>query len=132
MQQHVRKYFVRPLPPPPNLGVGSVGQNSTFPEYVHIAYQFKKGSRMQQDGSKYFACRPPIPPTLLTLGMGSISRISTSSGHNHAIYQIKGNNEMQQHGSKYFACRHPPSDPVDGVNRSNFNYFRTWSCCNSS
>ena len=62
---------------------------------------------MQQDGSKYFACRPPIPPTLLTLWMGSISRTSTSSGHNHAVYQIKGNNEMQQHGSKYFACRPP-------------------------
>ena len=44
MQKHVGKYFARiPLPhPPPTLGMGSVGQNSTYSEYGHVAYQMKQ------------------------------------------------------------------------------------------
>ena len=48
MKQHGSKYFARrPLPatlshPPPTLGMGSVGQNSTFSEHGHVAYQTKE------------------------------------------------------------------------------------------
>ena len=43
MQQHGSKYFARrPLPPPPSdPGVGSKGQNSTFSQHGHVAYQIK-------------------------------------------------------------------------------------------
>ena len=40
---------------------------------------------MQQHGSKYFARRFPIPPTL---GMGSVGFFSE---HGHVAYQIKEN-----------------------------------------
>ena len=38
---------------------------------------------------------------------------------------------MQHHGRKYFPADRPhlPLDPGGGVNRSKFNFFRTWSCC---
>ena len=52
---------------------------------------------MQQDGSKYFACRPPTPLTW------SIGQNSIFPEHGHVAYQIKGNHSMQYHGSKYFA-----------------------------
>ena len=42
--------------------MGSKGQNSTFSEPDHVAYQLKGNHKMQQHGSKYFARRPPLPP----------------------------------------------------------------------
>ena len=42
-------------------GMGSIGQNSTFSEHGHVAYQIKRNHEMQQYGSKYFARRPPSP-----------------------------------------------------------------------
>ena len=56
---------------------------------------------MQQHGSNYFACRPPLP----TLVMGSIDQKSSFSELGHVAYQIKGDHEMQQHGNKYFYRR---------------------------
>ena len=42
MQQHGSKYFARK--PPPTLGMGLIGQNSTFSEDGHVAYQFKRNN----------------------------------------------------------------------------------------
>ena len=39
IQQHVCKYFARRSPS--TLGMGSVGQTSTFSEHGHVAYQIK-------------------------------------------------------------------------------------------
>ena len=39
MQQNGSKYFARGHPE--TLGMGSIGQNSTFSENGHVAYQFK-------------------------------------------------------------------------------------------
>ena len=39
-------------------GLGSKGQNSTFSEHGHFAYQIKGNHEMQQHSSKYFARRP--------------------------------------------------------------------------
>ena len=44
MQQHASKYFALGPPPtrPPDPGVGvKKGQNSTFSEHGHVAYQIK-------------------------------------------------------------------------------------------
>ena len=82
---------------------------------------------MQQHGSKYFARRPPIPPTL---GMGSVGQNSTFSEHGHVAYQIKENQECSNMVANNLLADTP--NPGDGVNRSKFNFFRTWSCCISS
>ena len=58
---------------------------------------------MQQNGSKYFASRPPP-----TQPLGSIGQNSTCSEHGPVAYQIKEESQMQQHGRKYFASRPPP------------------------
>ena len=42
-------------------GLRGLGQNSTFSEHGHVAYQIKGNHEMQQPGNKYFACRPPMP-----------------------------------------------------------------------
>ena len=34
-------------------GMGSIGQNSTFLEHGHVAYQFKLNHEMQQHGSNH-------------------------------------------------------------------------------
>ena len=40
MQQHSSKYFsCRPHPFPLTFGMGSIGQNLTFSEHGHVAYQ---------------------------------------------------------------------------------------------
>ena len=63
----------------------------------------------------------------------SIGQKSTFSEHGHVAYQIKWTHEMQQHASKYFARRPPsPTTLGDGVNRSKFSFYRTWSCCISN
>ena len=60
---------------------------------------------MQQNGSKYFAGRPPP-----TQPLGSIGQNSTCSEHGPVAYQIKEESQMQQHGRKYFANRLPPAN----------------------
>ena len=65
MQQHGSKYFVlRPSPPPlsPTLGMGSVGQNSTFSEHVHVAYQIKKNHKCSNLVANILPA-DPLPPT---------------------------------------------------------------------
>ena len=94
------------------------------------------------------------PPPPATLGVESEGQNSTFSKHGHASYQIKGKHECSNleanifpaaaplygdapyfpcrpHGSEYFARRSPspPPNHRGGVRRSNFNFFRTWSCC---
>ena len=49
----------------------------------------KKESRMQQYGSKYFACRPPSPDS----GVRSKGQNSKFSEYGHIAYQIKRNNK---------------------------------------
>ena len=48
----------------PTLGMGLIGQNSTFSEYGHVAYQIKGNHKKQQYGSNFFARRPNPTPTL--------------------------------------------------------------------
>ena len=52
MQQHGSKYFARRPHPPPTLGMGSIGQMTTFTEHGHTAYQIKGNHEMQHHGSK--------------------------------------------------------------------------------
>ena len=44
------------------LGMRSIGQNLTFSEHDHVAYQFLRNHKMQQHGSKYFNRRPLPDP----------------------------------------------------------------------
>ena len=80
---------------------------------------------MRQQGSKYFACRPP-PPDHNWDGI-NWSKFNFSE-HDHVAYQIKENQECSNMVANILPADHPP-DPGDGVDRSKFNFFRTWSCC---
>ena len=119
---------ILPTDPSLTLLLGSKGQNVVSSEHGHVAYQIKGNHQRQQHGSKYFPRILPPPPTL---GMGSICQNSTFSEHGHAEYQIKSTHQMQQHGSNILPA-YPLPEPRDGVNRSKFNFFKTWSCCISN
>ena len=70
MHQHGPKYFDC-SPPPMTLGMGSIGQSSSFFRTWSLLH-IKGNHEMQQHGSKYFGCRPPPP---LPLGIGSVGQI---------------------------------------------------------
>ena len=61
------------LPEDPHqiLGIGSVGQNSTFSEHGDVAYEIKENQECSNMVEKYFVRRPPPPPIL---GMGSVGQ----------------------------------------------------------
>ena len=61
-------------PLPQNPRDGTIGQNSTFSEHGHVAYQIKWNHEMQQNGSKYFVRRPPPPPHTHTLAPDQVNR----------------------------------------------------------
>ena len=89
MQQHGRKYFAYR---PPSLGMVSVGQNATFSEHSHFAYQIKEN----HECCNMIACRPPNP--------GDGSRLNFFRTWSCFISNL-GQSRMQHHGSKYFARR---------------------------
>ena len=126
------KYFARRLPHP-TWGCGQLVRMK-LSEQSPVAYQIEENQEQQQ-GSKYFACRPstppppPPPPTLgygvkksefkyfacrppspLTLGLGSKSQNSTLSEHGHVAYQIKG---IMNTATWYqIFCRQTPPPPT--------------------
>ena len=103
-----------PPPPPLTLAMGLIGQNSSFSEHSHVAYQIK-----QQYGCKYLPATPH-PTPLGSKGQNStFSRIPPPdpgikidfSEHVHVAHQNKVNHEMQQYGSRYFA---PVTNQIKG------------------
>ena len=112
MQRHGSNYFA--IDPHPTLGMGSVGQNSTFSEHGHVAYQVKEN----HECSIMNARRPPIPSR--TIGMGSVGQNLTILEHCHVAYQIKGNQECSNMEANILPT-YPTPKPCDG---SKFNFFQ--------
>ena len=106
MQQHGSKHFAIRPPTSPDPWEGYTGQNSTFSDHGHVAYQINGNHEMQQHGSKHFARSPPTSQT--TIGDGVKRSKFNFSEHGYVPYQIYGNQEKQQHGSKHFARRSLP------------------------
>ena len=128
MQQHDSIYFARipTTPPPPTLGMGSIGQNSTFSEHCHVQYQIIENHKCSNMVANILLADPLRPPTR---GMELIFQNSTFSEHGRVAYQINGNHETQQ----MFCPQTPLATTLGGgVKRSKFNCFRTWSCCISN
>ena len=90
---------------------------------VDVDISNKGNHKMQQHGSKYFGSRPPPP---LPLGIGSVGQIQLFQ-----TYQIKKENRKCSN-SVVNILLSDPSPPTLGVKRSNFNSFRSMSCCISN
>ena len=101
--------------------------NSTFSEHGHIASQIE----VNHECSKIVANNSPAdpaphlhPPEPGVGAIGSKGQNSTLSEHSHVAYQIKGNHEC----SNMVANILPQNpNPLNGVKRSKFNFFRTLS-----
>ena len=115
-----------------DLGEGSKGQNSTFSEHGHVAYQIKEN----HEGSILVAIILPADlPLPKTLGMRSVGQNSTISEHVNVAYQINENQECSNMVAKILTADPyppPPPEPRVGVNRSKFNFFRTSPGCISN
>ena len=101
MQQHVSKYFARRPSPAiaPTPGMRPVGQDSTFSEHGHVAYQIKENHECSNKVPNILPADSLSPPPPQTLGMGSVGQNSTFSEHSLVAYQIiKRESRMQQHG----------------------------------
>ena len=62
------------------------------------------GSRIQQHGSKYFACRPPTPNPL----EGGVKRSKFNlSEHDHVAFQIKANHKCSNMVANILFAGHP-------------------------
>ena len=72
--------------------MGSVGQNSSFSEHGHVAYQIKENQECNTMVANSLPADTP-PPPIQTLGMGSVGQNSTFSEHGHVAYQFKENQE---------------------------------------
>ena len=64
-------------PPPPTLGMGSVGQNTTSSEHGHVTYQIKENQECTNMGANI------LTADATPLGMGSICQNSAFSEHGH-------------------------------------------------
>ena len=51
-----------PSPPLPILGMGSIGQNSTFSEHDHVEYQIKRNNKCSNLVANSKPADPPPPP----------------------------------------------------------------------
>ena len=96
MQQNGSKYFA--LRSPQALEIGSVGQNSTFTEHGHVAYQIKWITQIPP---------PPYDPR----GMVSKGQNSIFSEHGHVEYQVKGNHEFRNMVAIILPSISAPSPP---------------------
>ena len=75
-------------PLPQNPRDGTIGQNSTFLEHGHVAYQLKRESRNAATWYQIFC--PQIPHTHIHSPLtGSIGQNSAFSEHGHVAYPIK-------------------------------------------
>ena len=125
----------------PRPWVGSKGQNSTFSEHGHVAYQIKWNHGCSNMAANILPSDPPINPK--PLGAGSKGQNSTLFQIWPWCYQIEGDytcsnmvanilpanplpspphflehghvanqiKQMQQHGSEYFPSLPPPPPP---------------------
>ena len=104
--------------PDPEVGVNRSKFNF-FSEYGHVAYQIKENHKCSNIIANIL---PADKPTL-----GSVGQNSIFFEHGPVAYQIEENHEYSNIVANIL---HADSlDPGDGVNRSKFNFFRSWSCC---
>ena len=96
--------------------MGSVGQNSTFSEHGHVAYQIKENRECSNMEANILSADPPPP----TLGMGSVGQNSPFSERGYVGNQMIENQECSK-----LVVNILPTDPRDGVSRSKFNFFTT-------
>ena len=101
---------ILPAEPRPDVGMGSIGQNSTFSEHGHIAYQIKGNHQCSNMVANILPSPPPLPPPHPRPWDGINMSKFNFSAHGYVAYQIKGNHEMQHYDSKHF-----PTDPLPPI-----------------
>ena len=119
--------------PPPTLEVGSKGQNSTFSEQGHVAYQIKWKPECNKMQAHSLSLHTPSNPVV---GSKVKTFFSESS---HDAYQIRREWSIKHHASTYSVLTHIPPMGVEskGQNstfseRGHVAYQIKWNCeCSS-
>ena len=95
-------------PLPQTLGMRSVGQNSTFPEHVNVAYQINENQECSNMVANILPADLPLPQTL---GIRSVGQNSTFSEHVNVAYQINENQECSHMVANILTADPPPPPP---------------------
>ena len=85
----------------------SVGQNSTFPEHINVAYQIDENQECSNMVENILPADLPLPQTL---GMRSLGQNSTFSEHINVAYQINENQECSHMVANILTADPPPPD----------------------
>ena len=112
-------------PPPPPHDPRGWGQQviiQLFQNMVMLHITLNGITKCSNMVAIFLPANPPYPYD--PRGMGSKGQ---NSEHGHVAYQIKGNHEFSNMVASILPA-YPPPHPGNGVNRSKFNFFRTWSC----
>ena len=96
-------------------GMGSKGQNSTFSEYAHVAYQIKGNHKCSNMQAHILSLHTPSTP-----GVGVKGQNIFFSESSHVAYQIRREWSIEHHASTYSVITHPR--PLGGVTGQN-NFF---------
>ena len=113
MQQHGSKYVAhRPSLPRP---WGSKGQNSTFSQQCHVAYQIYGNHECSNMVANILPTDPPPPPPPDPGWWVKRPKFNISE-HSHVAYQIKGNH-ICSNMANILPQPPPPPNPWGGVKR---------------
>ena len=97
-------------PPPPILGMGSMGQSSAFSEHGNVASQIKKNHECSNMAANILPADPPPPPpphTHTHSGDGVHKSKFNVSQHGHGAYQTKKNQECSNKVANILPADHP-------------------------
>ena len=86
------------ITPPPTLVVGYKGQNLTFLEHGHVAYQIKGNHTCSNMVTTILPADPNPPPAL--------GVVPIFSEYGHVAYQIKGKWSIEHYASTYYLLTH--------------------------
>ena len=116
------------LPTPLPLRLGSKGQFHLFQTMVMLHIKLKR-KKMQQHGTKYFACSPSSPPTLPPTHPDPGDWVKIQLFQNMVMLQIKLKRKTNAATWYQIFCLQTPSPPPppytlgDGVNMSKFTFL---------
>ena len=101
------------------LGMGFIGQNSTFSEHGHLHINLNGIIKCSCNVANILPPDPPVPIR---------QKVRIHIFQNNVIMHIKLNGNTN--AATWSQIIFPQTTlPWVGVKRSQFNFFRTWSCC---
>ena len=112
---------ILPADDPLTLGMGSVGQNSTFSEHGHVAYQIRENQECSNMAAKILPA-DPYPPPPPTLRIESVGQNSHFQNMVMLHIKLKGSTNFRSMVANILPAdtsTHHPTPPTSGWGQKN-------------